>query len=115
MVTWSIDIQADEFGIYDGRVIAQEHVAEAIRLLLAYVDGKPGPAAQIMSTLVYGAAIILQREIDENKGQQWGVHYDDEVVRGDVDQALKKHVEATRELTTALLEKADTDSEKGKH
>lgn len=86
-------------------MIAQEHVAEAIRLLLPYVDGKPGPAAQIMSTLVHGAAITLQREIDENQGQQWGVHYDDEVVRGDVEQALKKHVEATRELTTALLER----------
>jgi hypothetical protein len=115
MVTWSIDIKADEFGIYDGRVIAQEHIAEAIRLLLPYVDGKPGPAAEIMSALVNGAAIILQREIDVNKGQQWGVHYDDEIVRGDVEQALKKHVEATKDVTTALLEKADADPIKGKH
>lgn len=115
MVNWTVEVKADEFGIYDGRLIAQELIVEAIRLLLPYVDGNPALASRMMRTLTLGAATILEREINENKAQHWGVHFDNEIVAGDVQQAMKKHVEATKDLTTALLEKATADFKLDKH
>ena len=107
MATFEVDIEADEFGICDGRVIAQELVTEALRLLLPYVNADGAAAGRIMHALVLGAAEIVQRDNNENGAPEWGIHYDEELVGSDLVQAMENHVEATKALTQALLERAD--------
>jgi hypothetical protein len=115
MFRWEIemDIKADEFGIYDGRAIAQQLVATAAELILPYVRHDTERASRIMLSLLAGAGTILAKRATEAGGLQWAVHCDADIAGDDVPAAMQRHIEATKEITDALLERVGRESLSG--
>ena len=58
---------------------------------------------------------IVQKDNNENGAPEWGIHYDEELVGTDLMQAMENHVEASKALTQALLERADLGFEENQN
>lgn len=105
-VELDVDVEPDEHGIYDGRVIAQQMVHEAMLLMLPYADNDPGELASLMHALIYGATDMLGHGAAAESAMSWRIAFDDEVTGENPETAMRRHRDATRELTEALLERA---------
>jgi hypothetical protein len=93
---------ADEFGIRDGRVVAQRLVTDAVRFILPYVRSDPGTARHIMEALCWTAFRAISEEIDREGDFAYSIGYDDEKLKDrDLWETFVEHAAATKDITEA--------------
>lgn len=106
-VEFDVDVDADEYGIFDGRQIALQMIYEALQLVLPYADNDPEKVANMMHALVNGGSKLLEKFIEEHGDMPWRIASDTEITGPDPLPAMRRHCLATQAYTDALIESVE--------
>jgi len=97
----TFDVVPDELGVIDGRKLAQALISAAYQNVVPYVRGCPACADNLFSGIANQAIEELHVE-----GRKIGTLPGGLYRFGEVEDATERHIEAAKETTRALLEKA---------
>lgn len=109
-VELDVDVDADEYGIFDGRQIALRMVYEALQLVLPYADNDPVKVANMMQALLNGASKSLEQFIEDHGDMPWRIASNTDITGPDPLPAMRSHCLATQAYTDALIESVESKS-----
>lgn len=101
MVEIRFNVEQDENGVFSGLDLAREMIADAYRLLAAYVDGCPACADDLFTVLANQEMLALHGQRD-GTGEVPTLFLAAGSDEGK-EQAVRQHVQATRAEVDALL------------
>lgn len=96
----------DEDGIYDGRALAREMIADAYKLLVPYGDGCRARVDDLFMALVNEEIAGIYAEAARSGHVPNVILGAGEGEGSNLDERMSRHKERTKSVTTMLLDKA---------
>jgi hypothetical protein len=103
MLQIHLDIEPDEHGVFDGRDMAAQLIAQAYRLLVPYVDGCEACSDALFGSIANLVIEEAHEEARQSGGELPGGMYATGEAGDEKDARKAAHLHATQERTAELL------------